>query len=121
MADDIPWTRFSDMHSGGRAKERDEQGQEISQIYIQAPEREAEIVFYNRFGHAADRISCTCCGSDYSVTQLEDGETPTQEREYWLREGYRSETDRYVDIPADEIKPDERVGAVPTSGWVWQD
>jgi len=58
------WTRFMDMHSGGGTKE---QGYEY--IYIEAPQEEAEVVFYNRFGHSPSRVSCTCCGDDYSVTE----------------------------------------------------
>jgi len=56
------WTHFWDMHSGGGNKEK------WHHIYIQAPEEEAKIIFYNRFGHSPDRVSCTCCGEDYSVS-----------------------------------------------------
>lgn len=57
------WTQFMDMHSGGGIKEKLYQ-----YIYIEAPEAEAKIIFYNRFGHNPDRIACTCCGPDYSIT-----------------------------------------------------
>jgi hypothetical protein len=57
------WTQFWDMHSGGRQKE------DYSQIYIEAPENEAKIIFYNRFGHNPSRVSCTCCGDDYSISE----------------------------------------------------
>lgn len=60
------WTRFMDMHSGGSCKEPP-----YEWIYIEAPEAEARVVFYNRFGHGPDRVSCTCCGSDYSVSEHE--------------------------------------------------
>jgi len=56
------WTRFMDMHSGGSAKER------WSYIYIEAPEDEARLIFYNRFGHNPERVTCTCCGNDYSIS-----------------------------------------------------
>ena len=55
-----------DMHSGGRQKEN------WDKIYIEAPEDEAMIIFYNRFGHRPDRVTCTCCGNDYSVSEGEN-------------------------------------------------
>lgn len=58
-----PWTRFMDMHSGGELKEK------WQYIYIEAPQAEAEVIFYNRFGHNPHRVSCTCCGSDYSIAE----------------------------------------------------
>lgn len=60
------WTGFMDMHSGGGSKER------WGYIYIEAPEAEARVIFYNRFGHSPDRVTCTCCGSDYSVSEGTD-------------------------------------------------
>ena len=58
------WTQFWDMHSGGRTKESP-----YEHIYIEAPENEAVIIFYNRFGHNPNRVSCTCCGDDYSISE----------------------------------------------------
>ena len=60
------WTHFWDMHSGGGTKEPP-----YYHIFIEAEEDEAKQVFYNRFGHNPDRISCTCCGEDYSITSKE--------------------------------------------------
>lgn len=60
------WTRFMDMHSGGGLKEYP-----YEYIYIEAPEDEAKIIFYNRFGHNPGRVTCTCCGEDYSVSEEE--------------------------------------------------
>lgn len=61
----VRWTRFMDMHSGG--------GQKLDwgKIYIEAPEAEARVIFYNRFGRNPDRVTCTCCGEDYSVDDSE--------------------------------------------------
>ena len=59
----LPWTRFMDMNSGGGRKEK------WPFIYINAPEDEAKVIFYNRFGHSPSRVSCTCCGDDYSVDE----------------------------------------------------
>lgn len=56
------WTQFWDMHSGGGLKE------DFSMLYIEAPKDEAISVFYSRFGHNPHRVSCTCCGADYSIT-----------------------------------------------------
>lgn len=64
MAETV-WTHFWDMHSGGSQKEP------FAHIYIQAPEEEAKVVFYNRFGHNPEGVTCTCCGSDYSITEAE--------------------------------------------------
>lgn len=61
----MTWTRFMDMHSGGGQKE------EWSKIYIEAPEEEAKVIFYNKFGHSPDRVTCTCCGEDYSTDEGE--------------------------------------------------
>jgi len=60
------WVEFHDMCSGGRAKEV------YSHIYIEADdEADACRVFYHHFGHSASRVTCTCCGEDYSVTEYE--------------------------------------------------
>lgn len=60
------WTHFWDMHSGGGQKEK------WGHIFIEAPEDEAKIIFYNRFGHNPERVTCTCCGDDYSISEGED-------------------------------------------------
>lgn len=57
------WTHFSDSHSGGYSKE------DQDHIYIEAPEDEARVIFYNRFDHSPSRVTCTCCGEDYSVNE----------------------------------------------------
>lgn len=57
------WTRFMDMHSGGGTKEPP-----YEYIYIEAPKDEAKVIFYNRFGHNPERVTCTCCGDDYSIS-----------------------------------------------------
>lgn len=62
----MTWTHFHDMHSGGGAKEP------YGHLYIEAPEDEAARIFYAEFGHNPHRISCTCCGPDYSLTEAED-------------------------------------------------
>lgn len=58
------WTELMDMHSGGNLKE-----EPYHYIFIEAPKEEAEIIFYNRFGHNPNRVSCTCCGEDYSIDE----------------------------------------------------
>lgn len=65
------WTRFMDMHSGGGAKE------EWEYIFIEAPQKEAVTIFYNRFGHSPYRVTCTCCGQDYDVDESETLEDAT--------------------------------------------
>lgn len=61
-----------DMHSGGGTKE-----EPFEYIYIEAPQKEAEVVFYNRFGHNPNRVSCTCCGEDYSISESDSIEQAT--------------------------------------------
>lgn len=141
----IPWTRFMDMHSGGGLKEGT-----FNRIYIQAPVEEAKIIFYNRFGHDPERVSCTCCGEDYSVgsydadsvfqsleqaTSWDRGTAHDDDgnvREYADDSEYRIKSDKYITLTdymlkddvlfvnASQIKPSERVGTIPETGWVWQ-
>lgn len=65
------WTQLMDMHSGGGTKEKWEY------IYIEASVEEAKLIFYNKFGHSPDRVSCTCCGNDYSCSEDETLEEAT--------------------------------------------
>ena len=100
------WTAFMDMHSGGGTKEGS-----FERIYIEAPEEEAHVIFYNRFGHSPSRVSCTCCGEDYSTTMYDT-----------LEEAMASAGARpTLVIPASDIRAAERVGTVPEQGYVWHD
>ena len=63
MENKTKWTSFMDMHSGGSSKE------EFNHCYIEAPIQIAKVVFYNRFRHNPERITCTCCGEDYSIEE----------------------------------------------------
>ena len=65
------WTHFYDMHSGGGQKEK------WGHIYIEESQELAELIFFNRFGHNPNRVSCTCCGEDYSISHLESLEQLT--------------------------------------------
>ena len=88
----MTWTRFMDMHSGGGGKEPQ------AFIYIEAGEEEARSVFFARFGHSPDRVSCTCCGEDYSVASGDSLEQLTgYDRNCAVLETPRGpETRRYV-------------------------
>ena len=55
------WTQFWDMNSGGGQKE------EWDRIYIEAGEEEAKRIFYARFGHNPEWVTCACCGPDYAI------------------------------------------------------
>lgn len=59
----MTWTHFHDMHSGG--------GQKLDRghIFIEAPKPEAEVIFQNRFKRNPNRVTCTCCGEDYSISE----------------------------------------------------
>lgn len=139
MSNDSKWTLFWDMHSGGGLKE-DKQF-----IYIEAPKDEAKVIFYNLFGHNPDRVSCTCCGEDYSVDEgtldqlsayhrgckfqtvegelggghyIEEPDDRYDWKKYISLEDYLSGDDIQV-IYARDIKDSERVGDVPEEGYVW--
>lgn len=131
------WTRFMDMHSGGGSKE------EWEYIYIEAPEEEAKVIFYNKFGHNPDRVTCTCCGGDYSIDESETLEEATA---YDRGCEWDSEQEKYVDKPHTgrmmirkeyitlpdyckrddvlvisdcDISVEHRKGDVPDEGYVW--
>lgn len=124
----MTWTLFWDMHSGGGTKEGP-----YENIYIEAPRDEAKIVFYNRFKHNPDRVSCTCCGPDYTIDESESLEQLSgfhrkcqynrDKKEYLESAGigrymsmstYRKQEDVLI-IPKEEIKDDERTGTAITS------
>lgn len=131
------WTRFMDMHSGGYQK-LDQQ-----YIYIEASRDEAELVFQNRFSRNPHRVTCTCCGSDYGISESED---LAQLTAYDRHCRYDEELEKYVDEPytrygstepvillkdymkrkdvlfvhANDIKPEERKGELHEEGYVWK-
>jgi hypothetical protein len=116
----MAWTCFFDMHSGGGNKEPWER------IFIEAPEQEAKVVFYNRFGHNPSRVTCTCCGEDYSIDESETLEKATayargvgsNYRTEVALEEYGKRKDVLI-IDKESIHPDEYVGEVPDQGYVW--
>lgn len=133
------WTRFMDMHSGGGTKEPP-----YEYVYIEAPEKEAIKIFFNRFKHNPSRVTCTCCGDDYSISEEESLQQATaHERDCNYRDGKYVEepkTSTYSDhvwtlttledylkketvlvIRKEDIKPEERFGFVPEQGYVWRD
>lgn len=104
------WTHFYDMHSGGRQKEK------WSHIFIEAPEEEAIVIFYNRFGHNPNKVTCTCCGQDYSISSGELEEVS----DYYTRNNPTFLTnDSVLVIYGKDITPEERIGDVPIEGYVW--
>ena len=130
----MTWTQFHDMNSGG--------GQKLdwAQIFIEAPRKEAESVFSARFGRSPNRVTCTCCGPDYSVN-----EEPTLEQITWFERGCKLSKDgavieeqgaeyrpyltlrEYIArkdvkvIPANEISEQERAAIVKRQGYIWVD
>lgn len=99
----MKYTRFMDMYSGGSAKE-----DKFEYCYIEAPKEEAVMVFYHRFGHNPFRVSCTCCGEDYSVREVDAIEVDDEENKTLI-------------ITAAEIKPEERVGELSEQGYIWHE
>lgn len=123
------WTLFWDMSSGGSTKEYP-----YEHIYIESDSQEqAEVVFYNRFGHSPHRVTCTCCGPDYDVSSNEDIEQLSGFHRgcVWNneRKGYGSdsgislecyfEQDNVFFIYSKDIEESEKVGEVPEEGYVW--
>ena len=130
------WTRFMDMHSGGDLKEK------WRYIYIEAPEEEAKVIFYNRFGHNPNRVTCTCCGKDYSISSnktlktitaynrncawdeknkcyIEKASAEKWHGKYTTLEKYKKTKDVLI-IYKKDIKPEEKKGEVPEQGYVWK-
>jgi hypothetical protein len=110
----MAWTKFWDMYSGGYSKENH------NQIFIEAPEKEATLIFYNRFGHNPNRVTCTCCGPDYDIEEYESLEEATE----YERSGGESlesylERENVLLIYDKDIKSEERGGDLPTQGYVW--
>lgn len=68
------WTKFYDLHSGGGQK------LDYSEFYIEADEPTARAIFEERFGRDPDNVTCSCCGSDYSVYECEPPSTDTEAR-----------------------------------------
>jgi hypothetical protein len=124
------------MHSGGGTKE-----EPYEKIYIEAPEDEAKVIFYNRFGHSPERVSCTCCGEDYSISEsssleeitgyhrgcafdkkenqyIDQPSTEPFRKPYKTLKEYKKE-DYVLVISNEEIKEDEREGELPEEGYVW--
>ena len=124
-----------DMHSGGGSKESYEY------IYIEAPENEAKVIFYNRFGHNPERVTCTCCGEDYSISENESLEQLSgydrgcdynrdigyiEKRKVGGYKDYQTlneyiKSEGVLFITKEEIKDDERVGELPMQGYIWMD
>ena len=115
----ISWTHFWDMPSGGGCKEAP-----YGHIFIEAPLEEAVRIFYNRFGHSPYRVSCTCCGEDYSVSEYDTLEEATayQRRDATLEDYmFNALKNEALFIAHEEIAEHERRGDVPVQGYVWQD
>lgn len=130
------WTRFMDMHSGGGQKEK------FDFLHIEAPEEEAKVIFYNRFGHNPERVSCTCCGDDYSIREdsslnqssaFDRGCAYDSGKKEYVEKGGEKSCLPYQTMPqylkrkdvaviyAKDIKPEERIGDVPEEGYVWME
>jgi len=135
MSNKTKWTHFWDMHSGGGTKEPP-----YENIYIEAQEDEAKVIFYNRFGHNPDRVSCTCCGNDYSISESETIEQATgfhrncdwgKKEKGYIEQKKETAYGEYKTVPEyekednvlfirdAEIQPNERIGEVPEEGYVW--
>lgn len=116
------WTRFMDMHSGGGRKE-----EPYALIFIEADEEEAKRVFFAKFGHNPQRVSCTCCGEDYSISSKGDFESLSlfDRRGFLGRNAEAESVERFRErrdvliIHAEKISVEERRAYVPVQGFVW--
>lgn len=97
------WTRFMDMHSGGRQK------LDWAYIYIEAPDDTAKVIFYNRFGRNPERVTCTCCGEDYSISEESSLEQATGYERccdyvYFDKDNKEHSQDEWYKLPISERK-----------------
>ena len=93
----MAWTKFNDTHSGGYIKLPP-----YEEIFIEAPENVAIKVFFSRFGFNPRRITCTCCGNDFSIYE-QDPPSPNTTIKI---------------IPKSEI-PEDLPDEVPIQGYIW--
>ena len=115
------WTMFYDTCSGGEIKEPP-----YELIFIESDENEAKGIFYARFGHNPERVTCTCCGDDYAISSEESfdeitkyhRETRYGSGEYVTTESFSARKDVLI-IRDDEIRLDERDVDVPNEGYIW--
>jgi hypothetical protein len=77
-------TRFMDMHSGGKLKTP------FTQIYIDAPLKDALDIFKNKFKRDPDNITCKCCGEDFVYEEHEslDEATAYDRKCEWVESKY---------------------------------
>ena len=121
------WTHFWDMHSGGDLKVSP-----FDHIYIEASERDAMSVFYARFGFNPHRISCSCCGEDYSVSEYKTfkeascfqrgdriSKLQPEPTNITSVKDYKKQEDVKV-IRAKEIVDTEKSHVLHEEGWVWK-
>lgn len=66
------WTQFYDMSSGGSQKLK------WDKIYIELPEDSAVEAFERLFDRNPWGITCSCCGSDYSINEYGTLEEATE-------------------------------------------
>lgn len=94
------WTRFMDMHSGGRAKVKNGDV-EVQYIYIEAGESEACQLFEKFFEHDPRNETCNCCCGDYSI-----GEEDSLEQATAFERGcsFSAADKRYVQSPGEYHK-----------------
>ena len=96
------WTHFMDKYSGG--------GQKLDweHIFIEAAEAEAKVIFYNHFKRNPERVTCTCCGDDYRISEHEDLALATA-----LATAYERGCDYSYVLPDGTEKTDEDWQALP--------
>lgn len=94
----MAWTKFWDMSSGGTTKV-----QNYHHIYIELPRRKAIKFFQEEFHRDPRRVSCTCCGQDYTIDEYRTFE----EASSYHRNDY---DDAFGDfIPVEEYRDKEYV------------
>lgn len=102
-------------------------------IYIEAPQAEAEVIFYNMTGRNPNKITCTCCGEDYSISEYKTLAKATEYQRTGIlpltRQGVTARMtvkdyaalDTVKIVRKREILDAWRQGEVPVQGYVWKD
>lgn len=63
------WTKFSDLYSGGHKKTQ------FEVIFIELPEYDAVEYFEKEFGIDPHNTTCSCCGFDFSIYEVDKPES----------------------------------------------
>lgn len=104
------WTHFWDMHSGGTRKLK------VGHVFIEASRESAVKVFYAMFARNPYRVTCTCCGPDYSVSEYDTVEEATKFTHELLGHKF---SELALIVYKSKFPKDWRNAEIPEEGYVW--